>query len=158
MSSAILTFRKSSLALSQFHHAADATLWLSYFLWCVHAKLLQLCLTLYDPMDCSPPGSSVHGVLQASILEWVAVSLSGGSSRPRDQTHVSYVSCIDRRVLYHQCHLGSPGISLPVAKKMDAPNLESAQSSLSAGLLTTVFSLDQVLDGVYLIGCSPVMH
>ena len=107
MSSAILTFRKSSLALSQFHHAADATLWLSYFLWCVHAKLLQLCLTLYDPMDCSPPGSSVHGVLQARILEWVAVSLSGGSSRPRDQTHVSYVSCIDRRVLYHQCHLGS---------------------------------------------------
>ena len=53
---------------------------------------------------------------------------------------------------------GSPGISLPVAKKMDAPNLESAQSSLSAGLLTTVFSLDQVLDGVYLIGCSPVKH
>ena len=39
---------------------------------CVHAKLLQSCLTLCNPMDCSPPGSSVHGILQARILEWVA--------------------------------------------------------------------------------------
>jgi len=41
---------------------------------CVRAKSLQLCLTLCDPMDCSPPGSSVHGVLQVRILEWVAIS------------------------------------------------------------------------------------
>ena len=41
------------------------------------AKLLQSCLTLCDPVDYSPPGSSVHGLLQARILEWVAVSLSG---------------------------------------------------------------------------------
>ena len=40
---------------------------------CVHAKLLQSSLTLFDPMDCSPPGSSVHGILQARILEWVAM-------------------------------------------------------------------------------------
>ena len=39
---------------------------------CMHAKLLQSCLTLCNPMDCSPPGSSVHGILQARILEWVA--------------------------------------------------------------------------------------
>ena len=58
----------------------------------------QLCLTLYDLMDCSPPGSSVHGVSQARILEWVAISSSGGSSRPRDCTHVSYTG---RRILYH---------------------------------------------------------
>ena len=43
----------------------------------VHAKLLQLCLTLCDPMDCSLPGSSVHGILQARILEWVAMPSSG---------------------------------------------------------------------------------
>ena len=43
---------------------------------CVHAKLLPLCLTLCNPMDCSPPGSSVHGILQAIILEWVAMSSS----------------------------------------------------------------------------------
>ena len=46
----------------------------------------QSCLTLCDPMDCSPPGSSVHGILQARILEWVAISFSRGSSRSMDQT------------------------------------------------------------------------
>ena len=44
----------------------------------------QSCPTLCDPMDCSPPGSSVHGVLQAEILEWVAIPFSRRSSRPRD--------------------------------------------------------------------------
>ena len=44
--------------------------------------LLQSCLTLCDPMDCSPPGSSVHGILQARILEWVAISLSKRSPDP----------------------------------------------------------------------------
>ena len=45
------------------------------------------CLTLYNPMDCGPPGSSVHRISQARILEWVAISFSRGSSWPRDQTH-----------------------------------------------------------------------
>ena len=58
----------------------------------VHAKLLQSCPTLCDPIDCSSPGSSVHGILQARILGWVAMSSSRGSSRPRDGTCVSYVS------------------------------------------------------------------
>ena len=49
-----------------------------------HAKSLQLCLTLCNPMDCRPPGSSVHGILQARTLEWVAMPSSRGSSRPRD--------------------------------------------------------------------------
>ena len=65
-------------------------------------KSLQLYLTLCDPMDYSPPGSSVHGILQARTLQWVAMPSCGGSSRPRDQTHVSYVSCIGRRVLYYK--------------------------------------------------------
>ena len=47
---------------------------------CVHAKSLQLCPTLCSPMDCSPPGSSIHGVLQAIILEWIAMPSSRGSS------------------------------------------------------------------------------
>ena len=46
-------------------------------------------VSLCNPMDCSPPGSSVHGIFQARILEWVAISSSRGSSQPRDQTQVS---------------------------------------------------------------------
>ena len=54
-------------------------------------KVTQSCPTLCDPVDCSPPDSSVHGILQARILEWVAISFSRGSSQPRDPT---WVSCI----------------------------------------------------------------
>ena len=57
----------------------------------MHAKALWSCLTLCNPRDCSPPGSSIHGSLQARILEWVAISYSRGSSWPRDWTHVSYI-------------------------------------------------------------------
>ena len=59
---------------------------------CMHAKSFQLCLTPYDSMDCSPPGFSVHGILQTRILEWNAMPSSRGSSQPRDRTYVSYVS------------------------------------------------------------------
>ena len=54
----------------------------------------QLCLTLCNPKDSRPSGSSVHGIFQAIILEWVAFSYSRGSIPPRNQTHVSYISCI----------------------------------------------------------------
>ena len=54
--------------------------------YCVCAQLLQSCLNLCNPMDCSPPGSSVHGILQARFLEWVAVPSYRISSRPRDRT------------------------------------------------------------------------
>ena len=60
----------------------------------VKVLVTQLCPTLCDPMDCSLPGSSVHGILQVRILEWVAIPFSRGSSRPRDQT---WVSCIAGR-------------------------------------------------------------
>ena len=70
--------------------------------------LAQSCLTLCDPMDCSPPGSSVYGVFQATVLEWGAISSSRGSSWPRDPTHISCGSCIDRRFLSPLSHLRSP--------------------------------------------------
>ena len=57
----------------------------------------QSCLTLCDPMDCSPPGSSVHGILQARTLQWVVMPSSRGSSQPRNQTRSSWVSCIGNR-------------------------------------------------------------
>ena len=60
----------------------------------------QLCLTLRSPMDCSPSGSSVHGILQARILEWVAISFSRGSSHPRGQTQVSCIFCNGRQIFF----------------------------------------------------------
>ena len=60
-----------------------------------HSVVSSLC----DPMDCNPPGSSVHGISQARILEWVAISFSWGSSRPRDRTRVS---SIGRQILYRR--------------------------------------------------------
>ena len=65
------------------------------------AVLLWSCLTLYNPKDCSPPGSSIHGISQARILEWVATPSSRGSSRSRVRTHVFHISYIDRQVIYH---------------------------------------------------------
>ena len=62
----------------------------------LYAKPLQLCPTLCDPVDCSLPGSSVLGILQARILKWVAIPFSRGSSQPVDQTLISYISCIGR--------------------------------------------------------------
>ena len=77
-------------------------------LLCVCAKSLQACPTLCKPVDCSPPGSSVRGILQARILKWVAVSFSRGSSQPRNQTWVSYIC---RQILYQLSYKGSPKVS-----------------------------------------------
>ena len=63
---------------------------------------------LCNPMDCSAPGSSVHGILQARILDWVSISFSRGSSLPRDGSSFSCISCTGRQTLYHKRHLGSP--------------------------------------------------
>ena len=61
-------------------------------------SVAKLCLTLCRSMDCSIPGSSVHGISQTRILEWVVISSSRGSFRPRDQTRASFT---DRQILYH---------------------------------------------------------
>ena len=68
----------------------------------VCAKLLQSCPTLCDPMDCSLPGSSVFGILQARMMEWVAMPSSRGSFWSRNQTWESYYSCIGR--FFTPCH------------------------------------------------------
>ena len=73
-----------------------------------HVEHMCVCvqshLTLYYPMDCSLPGSSVCGIFQARILEWVAILFSRGPLRPRDQTCISYVSCLGRRILHQLSH------------------------------------------------------
>ena len=66
----------------------------------------------HDPMDCSPAGSSVHGILQARLPEWVATSSSRASSRSSDQTSdwtsISFIFCIGRQILYHRATWESP--------------------------------------------------
>ena len=76
--------------------------------------MLQLCPTLCNPMDFRPPGSSVHGILQARILEWVAIPSSRGSSQPRDRTHGFFIA----GRFFTTEPQGSPNRkSLPVIKK-----------------------------------------
>ena len=77
-----------------------------YFMFWSVVLVTQSCLTLCDLMDCSSPGSSVHGILQARILEWIAIPFSRVSSWLRDWILISYVFCIIRQVL--TTHLGFP--------------------------------------------------
>jgi len=65
------------------------------------AAAMLLCPTFCDPMDCSPPGSSVRGIFQARMLEWVAISFSRVSSQYKNWISVSCISCISRQILYH---------------------------------------------------------
>ena len=69
----------------------------------IYTQLMYACRhpTLWDPTDCSPSGSSVHGILQARTLEWVAVPSSRGSSQLRGRSSISCISCFGRRVLYY---------------------------------------------------------
>ena len=81
----------------------------------IHIKrvcsVVQLCPILCDPMVCSPPHFFVHGIFQARILEWVTICYSRGSSQPRNQTHISCISCTGRWILYHCTTWESPCIS-----------------------------------------------
>ena len=68
-----------------------------YYLCVQVLSRVRLC----DPTNCRLPGFSVHGIIPARILEWVAISSSRGSSQPRDLTHLSCVSCLGRQTLYY---------------------------------------------------------
>ena len=80
--------------------------------WCVCAKSLQLCPTLYDPTDCSLQGSSVHGISQAWTLEWVAISFSRGSSWPRGWIRVSLSPALAGGFLTTNPHMGETALIL----------------------------------------------
>ena len=77
-----------------------------------------MCPTLCDPIDYSLPVSSVHGIFQAILLEWIAISFSRGSSQPRDRTRISYVSCIAGRF----CTTEPTGMSL--SSILHSPNID----------------------------------
>ena len=85
----------------------------SCYLSCPLCSVMQLCRTLCNFIDCSLSGSSVHGILQARIVEWISMPFSRGSSWPRGQTLFSYIFCIGRWIFfffffYHKHYLGSP--------------------------------------------------
>ena len=86
---------KSQTWLSDFTKIANTCYYLCFvclFVFDSESKVTQSCLILCEPVDCSPSGSSVHGILQARILEWVAISFSRGSSQPRGRTQVSCIT------------------------------------------------------------------
>ena len=83
---------KESDTTERLTHNLSSAFLLNFFPAATAAKSLQSCPTLCDPIDGSPPGSSVHGILQARIREWVAVPFSKGSSQPRDRSQVSCIA------------------------------------------------------------------
>ena len=106
---------------------------------CAHAcSVAQSCLTLCNPMNCSPPGSSVHGIFQARILEQVAVSYSRDSFWPRDQTHVFCVSCIGKQILYHCATWEAPLYS--IGNYIPYPVISHNGKELKELLITLLYS------------------
>ena len=93
---------------------------------CVCAQSLQSCLTPCDPMDCNPPGSSVHGILQGRVLEWVAKPSSRESFQPRNQTHASCISCTAGKFFTAE-PLVKLGPQAPVVAKCWAPSFQEAK-------------------------------
>ena len=93
----------------------------------------QSCPTLYNPMDCSPPGSSVHEIFQARILEWVAVSLSRRSSQPRNQTWIS-------------CTAGIPFTIYLLVNRCLSRVLQEVQSVNQAASISQTPSIYRMLD------------
>ena len=116
----------------------------------------QSCPTLCDPMDSGPPGSSVHGILQARILEWVAMPSLRGSSRPRNRTCVSWIG---RRILYQ---LRPPGklVSLELhvgkGKFILAHSIELYQSKIPKAVLGANNTHSHTYLNSFLMGFSPV--
>ena len=105
----------------QLYHGQSCSMYKGSFYVCVWGAHAQSCLTLFcNPMDCSPPGSPVHGVFQAGILEWVAISSCRGSFWPRDWT---WVSCSSRHILFRWATFGKPC-------------LKDSMPFLSSGLIT----------------------
>ena len=94
----------------------------------------QSCPTLHIPLDYSPPGSSIHVIFQANILEWVAFSYSRVSPWPRDQNHIFCVSCIGRQILDHCTTWETPKRLNDLGQVNQAPSFLLCESSHGAGV------------------------
>ena len=119
------------------------------------SEVAQSCLTLCDPMDCSLAGSAIHGIFQAGVLEWVAISFSRRSSRPRDWTWVSRIVGIcftvwaTREVWWHV--MGSIFSYVHL-------HLWISFGELSGQIFCLMFSSCWVLSPLYLSDISPLSH
>ena len=107
---------------------------------CAHILVAQLCRTLYDPMVCSLPGSSVHGILQARILEWVAIPFSRGSSRLRDWTQICtlWADCLSSELSGKPYpHLSSCSNQTGSSRPLTSP-IDSLQHQCSGNFLSKI--------------------
>ena len=129
-----------------------------------HCEVTQLCLTLCDPMDCSPPGSSIHGIFYARVLEWVSISFSRGSSQAKDQTWVSHIA--GRRFTFWATKESQPDIQFSSVQSLSrvwlfaTPCITAHQASLSitnsrSSLRLT--SIESVMPSSHLILCRPLL-
>jgi len=133
-----------SLSLSLSHtHTHTYNTWK----WKWSHLVAQSCLTLCNPMDYSLPGSSVHGIFQAIVLEWIAISFSRGSSQPRDRTRVSrIVQFSSVQSLSHVWFFATPWIAALQASL----SMHNSRSSLR------LTSIESVMPSSHLILCRPL--
>ena len=133
-----------SLSLSLTHtHTHTYNTWK----WKWSHLVAQSCLTLCNPMDYSLPGSSVHGIFQAIVLEWIAISFSRGSSQPRDRTRASrIVQFSSVQSLSHVWFFATPWIAALQASL----SMHNSRSSLR------LTSIESVMPSSHLILCRPL--
>ena len=133
-------------------------LWILSKHWCAHVPT-KWCLIFCDPMDCSLPCSSVHGIFQARVLKWVTISHSRGSFQPKDRTCISCVSCIGRQILYH-CATWEAQTFVAVVQLLShvqlfvTPWTASCKASLSitnSQNLLTLISIESVMPSNHLL-------
>ena len=124
----------------------------------VAVELLSHVQLFHNPMDCSPPGSSVHGILQGRILKWVAIPFSRGSSWPRDQT---YVSCTGRQILYLYSGLRVSAVQPLSRIRLFVTQWTIAQQAFlsitNSRRLLKLMSIQSVMPSNHLILCHPLL-
>ena len=138
------------------------------YITCACCVFSQSCLTFCNPMDCSPPRSSVHGILQARILEQVVISSSRGLSQPRYSACISYISCIARKIFEHWATWDSlmkysgqfsSVQSLSRVRLSATQWIAARQSSLSINSwsLLKLMPIKSVMSSSHLILCHPLL-
>ena len=119
--------------------------------WATELNWMRTWSTFWNPMDCSPPGFSIHGIFQARILEWVVIFFSRGSFRPRDLTHVSYISWTGRRIL-HGLEVHEVKRCLLLGRKA-VTNLDSLLKIRDVALPTKVCLVKAMVFLIVIYGC-----